>query len=126
VDHATKAGARAFWNADPACYVADMHGLIVKLAVQPGQRDAVIAILVRCATRMPGCLSYIVAKDTTDENAIWATEVWDCEASHDASFTLPAIKEAVGLVRPMVIGIQSKVITTPVGGLGLAQDAHSQ
>lgn len=96
-----------------------MYGLIVKLAVQPGQRDVVISHLVRCATGMPGCRSYIVAKDTADENAIWATEVWDSEASHDASFSLPAVKETVGLVRPLVVGIESKVITTPVGGHGL-------
>jgi len=103
-----------------------MYGLIVKLAAQPGRRDAVIPILVRCATVMPGCLSYIVARDPTDENAIWVTEVWDTEASHDASFSLPAIQEAVGLARPMIVGMQSKVITTPVGGQGLPQDAHLQ
>jgi len=103
-----------------------MYGLIVKLAAQPDRRDAVISILVRCAALMPGCLSYIVAKDPTDENAIWVTEVWDSEASHDASLSLPAIKEAVGLVRPMVVGMPSKVITTPVGGHGLPQDTRLQ
>jgi hypothetical protein len=41
------------------------------------------------------------------------------ERSHDASFSLPAVKETVGLVRPLVVGIESKVITTPVGGHGL-------
>lgn len=103
------------------CYVAGMYGLIVKLATQPGQRDAVIPHLLRCATMMPGCLSYIIAKDPADENAIWATEVWDSERNHDASFSLPAIQEAVGVVRPLVVGVQSKVVTVPVGGHGLQQ-----
>jgi len=101
-----------------------MYGLIVKLAAQPGQRDVVISHLVRCATGMPGCFSYIVAKDPVDENAIWATEVWDSERSHDASFSLPAVQESIRVVRPLVMGIESKVITTPVGGHGLPQDVQ--
>lgn len=103
-----------------------MYGLIVKLDAHPGRREAVISILLQCAPVMPGCLSYIVAKDMADENAIWVTEVWDSEASHDASFSLPAIKEAIVSVRPMMMGIQSKVITAPVGGHGLSHDVHLQ
>jgi len=96
-----------------------MYGLIVKFAAQPGQREAAIAVLVHAIQNMPGCLSYIVAKDVTDENAIWATEVWDSEASHDASLTLPAVKAAVEQIKPMIAGMQSKVATVPVGGVGL-------
>jgi len=100
-----------------------MYGLIVKLAAQAGKRDAVISMLMGCITGMPGCLSYVVAKDPADENAIWATEVWDSEASHDASFSLPAVQAAVAQVRPLVAGVESKVVTEPVGGCGLAKDA---
>jgi len=100
-----------------------MYGLIVKLEAQPGQRDAIISILLHCVQDMPGCMSYVVAKDQTDENAIWATEVWDSEASHDASFTLPAVKAAVAQVKPMVVGVKSKVVTEPVGGYGLRRDS---
>jgi len=69
-------------------------------------------------------MSYVVAKDPTDENAIWATEVWDSEGSHDASFTLPAVQAAVAQVRPMVVGVKSKVVTEPVGGCGLPSQAN--
>jgi quinol monooxygenase YgiN len=103
-----------------------MHGLIVKLTARPGQRDAMISILVHCVQNMPGSMSYIVAKDPADENAIWATEVWDSEASHDASFTLPAVKAAVEQVKPMVVGVQSKVVTQPVSGYGLQRDSKAQ
>jgi quinol monooxygenase YgiN len=27
---------------------------------------------------MPGCLSCIVARDPSDADAVWVTEVWDC------------------------------------------------
>ena len=66
-----------------------MYGLIGKMRTQPGQRDALIAILLAGTGGMPGCLSYVVAKDPADADGIWITEVWDSEESHQASLTLP-------------------------------------
>jgi quinol monooxygenase YgiN len=68
---------------------------------------------------MPGCLSYIVAKDTSDANSIWITEAWESQASHEASFSLPSVKEAVAKVRPLIAGFSDRSVTTPVGGHGL-------
>ena len=96
-----------------------MYGLIGKMTTTPGQRDALIAILLGGTGSMPGCLSYVVAKDPADENAIWITEVWDSEASHSASLTLPAVKEAIAKGRPMIAGFSDRVVTAPVGGYGL-------
>ena len=47
-----------------------MYGLIGKMIAAAGQRDALIAILLEGIADMPGCLSYIVANDPADENAI--------------------------------------------------------
>lgn len=96
-----------------------MYGLIGKMLVAPGQRDATITLLLDGTGRMPGCLSYIVAKDPADANAVWITEVWDNEASHKASLTLPAVKEAIAKARPMITGFGERFITMPVGGVGL-------
>ncbi len=96
-----------------------MYGLIGKMNATPGQRDALIAILLDGTAKMPGCLSYIVAKDTTDANAIWITEVWDAEASHQASLGLPAVQAAIAKARPMIAGFGERFITTPLGGVGL-------
>jgi quinol monooxygenase YgiN len=96
-----------------------MYGLIGKMNATPGQRDALIAILLEGTATMPGCLSYIVAKDTTDANAIWITEVWDTEASHKASLGLPAVQAAIARARPMIAGFGERFITTPLGGVGL-------
>ncbi len=52
-----------------------MYGLIGKMKARPGQRDALIAILLDGIAAMPGCLSYIVASDPADADAIWITEV---------------------------------------------------
>lgn len=96
-----------------------MYGLIGKMTAAPGQRDLLIAILLEGVSGMPGCLSYVVAQDPADENAIWITEVWDSKASHDASLSLPTVREAIAKGRPMIAGFGESVVTTPVGGHGL-------
>ena len=98
-----------------------MHGLIGKMLAAPGQRDALIAILLEGIGGMPGNLSYIVATDPVDENAIWITEVWDSAESHRASLSLPVVREAITRARPLIAGFGDSVTTEPVGGVGLLE-----
>ena len=79
-----------------------MYGLIGKMLTAPGKRDEFIAILVEGTGNMPGCLSYIVAKDPADANAIWITEVWDSETSHAASLSLPEVTAAIAKGKPLI------------------------
>ncbi|BCH20529.1 putative quinol monooxygenase [Mesorhizobium sp. L-8-3] len=97
-----------------------MFGLIGKMRARPGERDALIAILLEGTEAMPGCLSYVVAKDPADADAIWITEVWDDAASHKASLSLPAVQAAIAQARPMIAGFDSHVETEPVGGVGIS------
>src|SRR5260370_38157773 len=96
-----------------------MWGMIAKITLLPGRRDEMIGILKESAADMPGCLSYVVAKDSVDENAIWVTEVWDSMASHDASLSLPPVKNAVAKARPLIAGFEKNAVTDPVWGVGL-------
>lgn len=98
-----------------------MYGLIGKMKASPGQRDALIAILLDGIGGMPGCLSYVVAQDPVDDDAIWITEVWTDAASHKASLSLPAVQQAITQARPLIAGFDSHVETVPVGGHGLAR-----
>lgn len=102
----------------------EMYGLIGKMIATPGQRDALISTLLEGTADMPGCLSYIVARDPADVNAVWITEVWDSKGSHDASLALPSVKQAVAKGRPMIASFGDSVVTTPVGGHGLADTAR--
>ena len=68
---------------------------------------------------MPGCFSYVVAKDAADENAIWVTEAWDSMASHDASLSLPAVKNAIPRSKAVVSNFERIAVTSPVWGAGL-------
>lgn len=100
-----------------------MYGLIGKITTVPGQRDACAAILLESTGAMPGCLSYVVARDPTDDNALWVTEVWDSQASHKASLSLPAVQAAIARGRPMIAGFSNRVETVPLGGFGLENPA---
>lgn len=96
-----------------------MYGLIGKMMAAPGQRDALIAVLLESTVSMPGCLSYVVARDAKDADAIWISEVWDSKDSHSASLALPEVKAAIAKARPMIAGFGDYVTTEPVGGVGL-------
>lgn len=93
-----------------------MYGLIGKMIATPGERDTLIAILLENATGMPGCLSYIVAKDPADADAIWITEVWDNADSHQASLSLPTVRDAITRARPLIAGFGERIVTEPVDG----------
>ena len=96
-----------------------MYGLIGRMTATPGQRDSLIGILLEGTGEMPGCLSYIVAADPANADAIWITEIWDSEASHQASLSLPAVQAAIGKGRPLIAGFDNRTVTSPVGGVGL-------
>ena len=97
-----------------------MYGLIVKLTAAASKREDLIRILKEAAVDMPGCFSYVVAKDSVDENVIWVTEVWDSVASHDASLLLPSVKNAMAGAKVLISAFDKMAVTTPVGGIGLA------
>lgn len=95
-----------------------MYGLIGKIVAVTGQRDALIAILLECEA-MPGCRSYVIARDPADADAIWVTEVWDDQQSHQASLELPSVRSAIARGKPLIKDFASYVVTEPVGGIGL-------
>jgi len=97
-----------------------MYGLIGKMQAQPGQRDALIALMLQGTTAMPGCLSYVVARDATDPDAIWVTEVWDSAESHKNSLTLPEVQATIAQAMPLVAGFEPGTETERVGGVGLS------
>ena len=100
-----------------------MHGLIGRMKATPEQRDALITILLDGVSGMPGCLSYVVAQDPSDDDAIWITEVWDSKASHEASLKLPSVQDAISRGRPMIAGFDQHFETVPIGGHGILRSS---
>jgi quinol monooxygenase YgiN len=97
-----------------------MYGLISQLTAHPGRREELARILLSAATGMPGCLSYVVAADSAQEDALWITEVWRDRASHAASLSLPQVQAAIARGRPLIAGSAIHVQTVPLGGAGLS------
>jgi len=97
-----------------------MYGLIGKMRAAPGQREALIAILMDQENAdMPGCLAYIVARDANEPDAIWISEVWDSAESHKASLEIPSVRAAIEKAMPIIAGFDTHVETEVVGGIGL-------
>jgi quinol monooxygenase YgiN len=96
-----------------------MYGLIGRIVAVPGRRGALAKILVPGSGGMRGCLSYIVAKDPQNPDALWVTEVWVDQAAHRASLQLPEVQAAITRGRPLIAGFDNRAETVPIGGIGL-------
>jgi quinol monooxygenase YgiN len=95
-----------------------MYGLIGRIRAVDGGRDELAEVLAGMA-EMPGCLSYVVAGDTSDPDALWVTEVWDSAEAHAGSLGLPAVQAAIAKGRPLIAAFEQRVETRPIGGIGL-------
>jgi quinol monooxygenase YgiN len=96
-----------------------MFGLIGRILAIPGKRDELAAILVPGEAGMLGCLSYVVATDPANGDAIWVTEVWETRALHRASLQIPAVQSAIARARPLIAGFDNRTETEVLGGIGL-------
>ena len=96
-----------------------MYGTIGRIIAVEGAREELASVLLEGIPGMPGCLSYVVALDSEDPNGLWVTEVWESQANHEASLSLPAVQEAIQKGRPLISRFGEQFITTPLGGVGL-------
>ena len=96
-----------------------MYGLIGRMTAHAGQRDALARLLLDGVAAMPGCLSYVVANDPADPDAIWITEAWESREAHAASLSLPSVRAAIAKGRPLIAGMANVAETVPLGGHGL-------
>src|ERR1700739_4838816 len=85
---------------------AVMYGRIGSMRVKPGHRDEVVSILLSGAggLRAAGCHRYVVGVSDTDDQAIWASEVWRTQQDHAASLQLPETKAAIARAMPLLTG----------------------
>jgi len=115
-------GRKVFGESSPG---GGMYGLIGKMLAVPGQRSALIEILLESSAEMPGCLAYVIAADAMDPDAVWITEVWDSRESHAASLSLPAVQQGIARARPIIAGFGERFETSPAGGGGLRKATAS-
>lgn len=98
------------------------YGRFGKMGVKPGERDRVVAILLRdvAALREVGCELYVVHRSEGEPDAVWVTEVWATREAHRASLALPSVRAAIAEAMPLLSGEFESVELDVVGGLGLS------
>lgn len=96
-----------------------MFGLISKIVAVEGKAAELANILIQGIANMPGCLSYIVATDSIDNNSLWITEVWEDQTKHGESLGLPSVIDAITKGRPLITGFAERFETQPLGGQGI-------
>ena len=92
-------------------------GLIGRLTAKPGMRAQLASILSVGTKQMPGCLSYVVGEDVASPDLLWISEVWESEAAHKASLTLPSVRAAIAQGRPMIASFDTVATTRPIAGV---------
>lgn len=98
---------------------AHKYALFGKMTAQPGQREALLSILLQAAqlvSTAKGCQQYLVYKDTQHEDWIWMNEIWDSEADHDNSLHLPGCRELIMQAMPLLAGKPEKMELALIGG----------
>jgi len=96
-----------------------MYGLIGRMLASPGKREELLAIMLDGSTSMPGCRSYVIARDPASDDGIWITEVWDSKEQHAASLEIPAVRQTINKAMPLIAGFSEQFETEPLGGTGL-------
>ena len=107
----------------PMTEITLRHGLSGSMGTKPGQRDAVVALLLRDVEELKavGCDLYVVSVSEDKPDTIFVTEVWKSAAAHKASLQLPSVKAAIAEAMPMLSGEFEQVTYSVVGGLGLSE-----
>jgi quinol monooxygenase YgiN len=101
------------------------YRLYGKFTAHPGQRDALLDLLLQSAALVretAGCEVWIVNASPDDPDSIVIYEAWRSEADHDASLTHDEIRAVIARARPLIAVIEGTKLT-PLAGKGLADDA---
>jgi len=96
-----------------------MYGLIGRMLAVPGRRDELLGLLLEGNAAMPGCRSYVIARDPGSDDGIWITEVWDSRELHQASLNLPHVQQTIAKARLLIAGFAERFETEPQGGIGV-------
>jgi quinol monooxygenase YgiN len=91
-----------------------VYGLISRMKAVPGQRDALIQVLLQGTRAMPGCIHYMIAKNADDDHTLWVVETWDSPQAHKSSLALPEVVEAMARGKPLIAAIEHRVEIAPV------------
>ncbi|WP_455835645.1 putative quinol monooxygenase [Pseudarthrobacter siccitolerans] len=76
------------------------------LGTKPGQRDAVVSILLRPmpGLKEAGCLLYEVGVNDEAPDTVFVSELWESAEAHRASLQLDSVRAAIAEAMPLLSG----------------------
>lgn len=79
------------------------------LGTQPGQQEAVVAILTRPnpALAEAGCLLYEVGTSQDEPDTVFVMELWISANAHQQSLQLTSVRQAIAEAMPLLSGEMS-------------------
>jgi len=86
---------------------------------QPGQRDALIDVLLDAARllgEMDECQVYLVGTVDDEPDAVAVLEVWSDRDAHARSLQDPRVQELIQRGRPLIAGMGQSLQLNAVGG----------
>jgi quinol monooxygenase YgiN len=98
------------------------YGMHVRFTTQPGQGDALAALLLESAAAMTGdegCRLYLISRDPDDADVVYVTEAWTSREAHDASLEDPATRAVITRAMPLLSGPPDATHLRPAGGHGI-------
>jgi quinol monooxygenase YgiN len=77
-----------------------------RLGTRPGQRDAVVSILLRpmAGLKEAGCLLYEVGVNQDVADTVFVCELWESPEAHQASLQLDSVRAAIAEAMPLLSG----------------------
>lgn len=102
--------------------MTSQYGRVGKLTAAEENGAALLEILLQAAALVqhaPGCQLYAVSKDADQPGTIWVMELWESQAAHAASLTLPGVRELIAQAMPLLTEQPDGATLIPMGGVGL-------
>jgi quinol monooxygenase YgiN len=105
--HFPPTGALASGIAAPVLHTVPMtFANVGSRETKPGQRDAVVSILIRpmAGLKEAGCLLYEVGVSDAAPDTVFVSELWESPEAHRASLELDSVQAAISEAIPLLSG----------------------
>jgi quinol monooxygenase YgiN len=102
--------------------MTENFGMHVRFTAQPGQGDALAAILLEAADALGAvgaCRLYVISRSPDDLDTVWVTEAWTDAEAHAASLQDEATRALIARAMPLIAGRPEATRLLPAGGKGL-------
>jgi quinol monooxygenase YgiN len=103
-------------------WLVNRFGMTTRLVVYPGQRGALVDLLLVAAERVAdasGCYLYVVSTSTEEPDAVWVSEAWRSKAYYEARMSRPDVRQLMSAMAPLIASRAEPVLVVPLGGKGL-------